>query len=76
MRCLYSMMLPSYPITAFAISAIQLIPVLACCSLVGVSFTIIATWTDQSLISNAVFALKLAHVLYCGLRLLYSLYLS
>ena len=76
MSCLYSMMLPSSPITAFAISAIQLIPVLTRWLLVGVLLAIIATSTDQSLISNAVFALPLAHVLYCGRRLLSSSSLS
>ena len=70
MRCLYSMMLPSSPITAFASSSIQLVPVLACWLFVGVSLAIIATLTDQSLILNAVFALALACVLYRGRRLL------
>ena len=66
------MILPSSPITAFAISAIQLIPVLARWSSVGVSLAIITTSIDQSLISNPVFALALAHVLYRGRGLLSS----
>jgi hypothetical protein len=76
MRCLYSIMLLSSPITAFAISAIQLIPVLTRWLLLGVSLAIIATSTDQLLISNAVFALALASGLYCGRSLLPSLSLS
>ena len=71
MRCLYSKMLPSSPITTFAISAIQLVSVLARWSLVGILLAIIDTSTDQSLISNAVFVLALACVLYRG-RWLFS----
>ena len=76
MRCLYSMMLPSSPITAFAISIIQLTPVPTCWSLVGISFAINATSTDKSLTSNTGFALALARVLYRGRGSLFSLSLS
>ena len=72
MRGLYSMTLPSSPITTFAISTIQLTPVLARWSLVGILFAIIATLTDRLLTSNTVFALALAHVLYPGCGAMFS----
>ena len=66
------MLVLQYAITAFAISTIQITPVLARWSLVGISFAIIATLTDKLLTSNTVFALVLARVLYRGCGLLSS----